>query len=236
MPLLIAIRMDHNHLQHLNNHQDTDLQDLHLRPKTPPDEGYNSSMDYTYDGSHSYDYPSRPTSYETGSPMQSLDFNHQPQSSTYISSQQPRSTWADFASQYGRPISPDNRSMKAGRAEKSDADLLRYKREPCRTIYDAGEEENWQEGARKYGWAETQVGLQDLLGGKIHRHELEACAPLRLLAAAQGVEISDDVATEELEGMLDEVVEARGREEEEGRGGLARSREGYGGHYVWYQN
>lgn len=243
------------HRHHHDKHDDQDLRqqiDLAQADKTLDDRQDTSTTyigDDTYDSyetgdpMHSLHYErtnesTRPSSqgyetYETGDPMESLRYE-QTRESTWLSSQYPRSTWKDFPEQYGRPISPDTRSAKYGRKEQDDEDLRRYRREPSAPVFQ-GEEENWRDAAERFGWAETMRVLQDVLDGKVHRHELHAYAALQLLAACRGYEISDDMAIEELEDMLDEIVKARGRSSP-GIGSLGRTREGYGGHYVWYDN
>ena len=201
----------------------------------PAHGGYTSRMDYLYNNEQQD--PQDYYQYGRSDPMQSL---HDEGTLEYsgFSSQYPRSTWEDFPDQYGRPISPDSRRAKTGTRERDDADLRRYKREPSAPP-PAGqsEGENWREAAERFGLKETLGVLNDVMKGRMHRHEMNAYAALRLLAACRGYEISDEMASEQLEDMVDQLIEEEARRKGRmGEGGYGRRREGYDGHYGWYQN
>lgn len=73
--------------------------------------------------------------------------------------------------------------------------------------------------------------LHDVMDGKMEPRQMNAYGALRLLAACQGHKITDHMAFETLEDMIDKVVEQRGRSSP-GIGNYSRSREGNTGHYV----
>ena len=198
----------------------------------PAHGGSTSRMDYQYDNEQQ-DHPDY-YQYERGDPMESLRGEATLEYSGF-SSQYPRSTWEDFPDHHGRPISPDSRNAKYGTRECDDADLRRYKREPSAPPpLGQFEGENWREAAERFGLKETLGVLNDVMKGRMHRHEMNAYAALRLLAACRGYEISDEMASEQLEDMVDQLVEeAARRNGMMGGGRYGRAREGYGG---WYQN
>jgi len=187
-------------------------------------------MDYIYD--NQYQGCQGQNSCNRGDPMDSIRYG--PLNSTKLSTQYPRSVWEDFPGEYGRPISPDTRPAKYGTREHEDNDLNRYKREPSAPV-GRGNEENWWDAAERLGWTVTLRVLQDVMDGKLDSREMSAYGALRLLAACRGYKIMDDMAFEKLEDMVDQVVE-RHRKSLRGLGSYSRRREGYGGHYVDFDN
>ena len=222
--MLTSTRMGHNY--HLRRDPyDQGHRDSYGRPLQ---ERYDSRMDNVYEDQYQ-GYRGQDT-YARGDAMESLRYG-QPQDSTKVSSQYPRSVWEDFPEEYGRPISPDVRPAKSGTRECDDDDLDRYKREPAAQV-GYGDGENWYDVAERVGWRETLQVLEDVMAGRVDPREMNAYGALRLLAACRGYNITKHMAIEQLEDMLDQIVEQRDTSMEP-RASHSHRR-GYNGYSGWY--
>lgn len=196
-----------------------------------PDHGHcDSPIYYIYDNQYQGYHGQIPN--KRADLMESIHYG--PQNSDKLSSQYSRSVGDDFLGEYGRPISPDARSAKHGTREQEDDDLSQYKREPSAPVGHVNGE-NWWDAAERLGWTVTLRVLQDVMDGKLDPREMNAYGALRLLAAHQGYTITDSLAFEKLEDMVDQVVERRYKSSP-GPGSYSHRCKGYGGHYVDFNN